>query len=251
MHDIAPEIRVASSLSPVELFVVLYYGKFIKINPKNPSDKNRTKCIISKGHGSLCMYPILADLGFFKKEELKLICSGRNFLGGIPDPIIPGYETINGSLGHGLGVASGIALANKLKNNKRNTYIVSGDGELMEGSVWEAVMFAGHHELKNLIMLVDNNSISMLDKTKNIIDPLNLQQKFIEFGWYAITIKDGHNVEEIFRQLKKINLIKSKKPKVLILNTLKGNRVPGLENFHLSHVTAVKKELLKDLIDNE
>lgn len=115
IHKIAPETRIASSLSCLEIFVALYYGKILKYNPEDLQDNKRDRFIISKGHGAISLYPILADLGFFDKSELKKVCREGTFLGGIPDSIIPGFETINGSLGHGLGVACGIALALKKK----------------------------------------------------------------------------------------------------------------------------------------
>lgn len=111
IHKIAPETRVASSLSTIEIFVSLYYGGILNFNPNDPKDDDRDRFIISKGHGSISMYPLLADIGFFDENELNNVCKDGTFLGGIPDPIIPGYETVNGSLGHGLGVGCGIAVA--------------------------------------------------------------------------------------------------------------------------------------------
>ena len=119
IHKAAPETRVASSLSPIELFVSLYYGKILNFNPKDPRDDARDRFIISKGHGSISMYPLLADLGFFDKAELGNVCKNGSFLGGIPDPVIPGYETVNGSLGHGLGVGCGMAVALKAEPKSR------------------------------------------------------------------------------------------------------------------------------------
>jgi transketolase len=142
IHRRAPETRLASSLSPVEIFVALYYGGVLRFNPTQPLTETRDRCIISKGHGSICMYPILADLGFFAMEELEHVCESGSFLGGIPDPVIPGYETVNGSLGHGLGVATGMALGLNRKGSDRDVFVIAGDGELHEGSNWEAAMFA-------------------------------------------------------------------------------------------------------------
>ncbi len=156
LHYLAPETRVASSLSCVEILVALYYGKILNFKPENIHWEGRDRFIISKGHGAISLFPILADLGFFKKEELSKIGTQGSFLGGIPDPIIPGFETVNGSLGHGLGVACGISLGLKKKKKDESVFVLSGDGELSEGSVWEAVMFAGHHQLDNLILIVDN-----------------------------------------------------------------------------------------------
>jgi transketolase len=156
----APETRIASSLSVIEIFVALYYGRILEFKPADPRWDERDRCVISKGHGSICMYPILADLGFFPQEELHRVCKAGGILGGIPDPIIPGYETVNGSLGHGLGVASGMALALKRKGGRQSVFVVCGDGELHEGANWEAMMFASQHRLDNLHLIVDNNHIS-------------------------------------------------------------------------------------------
>ena len=185
IHRRSLETRVASSLSPIEIFVVLYYGGFLRQDPSNPRWPGRDRCIISKGHGSLCMYPILADLGFFPALELERVCQSGSFLGGIPDPVIPGYETVNGSLGHGAGVGSGMALALKRRGADQRVYVVTGDGELHEGSNWEAFMFAAQHRLDNLMVVVDNNQISMLGPTDDMVSHRDLKAKFEAFGWSA------------------------------------------------------------------
>jgi transketolase len=248
IHRDAPETRIASSLSPIEIFVVLYYGGFLRQDPKNPRWEERDRCIISKGHGSLCMYPIFADLGFFPIDELRNVCQEGSFLGGIPDPVIPGYETVNGSLGHGAGVGAGMALALKRRKMDQTVYVVTGDGELHEGANWEAFMFAAQHGLGNLVVIVDNNQISMLGPTDEIISHLNLVEKFNAFGWIAKEVVDGHSVMGIGEALLEYRSDKSGKPKVIIANTRKGNRVPGLESAALSHVTAVKPELIDRLL---
>lgn len=248
IHQRSPETRVASSLSPIEIFVVLYYGGFLKQDPKNTQWPGRDRCIISKGHGSLCMYPILADLGFFSTNELERVCQEGSFLGGIPDPVIPGYETINGSLGHGAGVGAGMALALKRRCQEQRIYVITGDGELHEGSNWEAFMFAAHHQLDNLTVIVDNNQISMLGLTDEIISHRNLEEKFRAFGWNASIVEDGHSIEAIHSNLYRLINNKENKPKALIVNTRKGNRVPDLENAPLSHVTAIKSELIDKLL---
>ncbi len=251
IHKNAPETRVASSLSPVEIFVCLYYGKLLRFDPKNPDDKKRDRFIISKGHGSICMYPLLADLGFFDKSELDSVCQKGSFLGGIPDPIIPGYETINGSLGHGLGVGCGKAIALKARKQKQNVVVLVGDGELNEGSIWEAVMFAAQHKLDNLTLIIDNNKAQMLDLSKNIIDLNPLSEKFKAFGWDVKQLKNGHDVKKIHRSLKKLIKKRKHKPKVLIVNTTKGKGVPFLETNSLSHILSIKPDdidaLIKDI----
>ena len=246
IHRQAPETRIASSLSSVEIFVALYYG-VLRFYASDPLNEDRDRCIISKGHGSISMYPILADLGFFSLNELENVCKPGGFLGGIPDPIIPGYETVNGSLGHGLGVASGVALALKTKNNSNNVFVITGDGELHEGANWEAIMFASHHQLDNLHLIVDDNSISMLDHTDNIVSHSGLVARLMSFGWECIEV-DGHDVIAVQEALLKQKNCKNQKPKAIIAKTLKGHGVPGLENASLSHIMNPKKEVIDDLL---
>lgn len=247
IHKLAAETRLASSLSAVEIFTVLYYGKLIRFNAKDIKSENRDRFIISKGHGAISFYPILADLGFFPKENLSRVCKEGCILGGIPDSVIPGFETINGSLGHGLGVACGIALALKRKKRKETVFVLTGDGELNEGSVWEAVMFAGEHKLDNLILIVDNNKACMLDFCKNIIDLSPLDKKFEVFKW-DVKIVDGHKVNELYNALKSFKEREDRMPKVLIADTIKGKGVPRLEIDPLSHIKNLRPEEVEALV---
>lgn len=250
IHRRAPETRIASSLSPIEIFVSLYYGGILKFDPKNPRWEGRDRCIFSKGHGSISMYPILADLGFYPMEELQNVCKTGSFLGGIPDPIIPGYETLNGSLGHGLGVGTGMALGLKTKESDRRVFVVTGDGELHEGANWEAIMFAGQHGLDNLHLIVDDNHVSMLGYTDDIITHGDLNARLTAFGWDCVNV-DGHDVKAVHGGLQAISEKKSGKPKALIARTLKGRGVPNLENAPLSHIMNPKPELIDQLLLEE
>jgi transketolase len=241
IHKIALETRLASSLSDVEIFVTLYYGKILKFNPKNLQWEERDRFIISKPHGAISLYPILADLGFFNKNELSKVGQKGSFLGGIPDTTVPGFETINGALGHGLGVACGVALGLKNKNSESRVFVLLGDGELNEGAVWEAIMFAGYHKLGNLILIIDNNKISMLNYCKNIIDLTPLQEKFRVFKW-KVRIVNGHNIKELYKSLKELKKEKGNYPKVLIANTIKGKGVSQLEKDTLCHIRVLKED---------
>lgn len=253
MHKVSREMRIASCLSDVEIFTVLYYGKILNINPKNIFWEYRDRFITSKGHGSVSLYPILADLGFFDSKELERIGMKNSMLGIIPDSRIPGIETINGALGHGLGVACGVAIALKRKGINANVVVLMGDGELSEGAVWEAVMFAAHHKLDNLLLIIDNNKISMLDYCKNIIDIHPLEGKFKAFNWKT-KIVDGHNVKELYYTLKDLRDYRNGQPKVLIANTKKGKGVPRLETDPLCHIKSLEPteidEIIKEL-ENE
>jgi len=248
VHRRAPETRLASSLSPVEIFVALYYGGVLRYDPQNPQSQARDRCIISKGHGSICMYPILADLGFFPVAELEKVCEAGSFLGGIPDPIIPGYETVNGSLGHGMGVGAGMALGLKGKKSDCNVFVVTGDGELHEGANWEAFMFASHHRLDNLHLIIDDNQISMLGSTDNIVSHDSLSDRLQSFGWDCAEV-DGHDVVAVREALMRMKIQSMGKPKALIARTKKGHGVPSLEGAELSHVMSLKPELIDSLLE--
>ncbi len=239
IHKLAPETRVASSLSPVEIFSALYYGEVASYKPSIPFWEGRDRVVISKGHGSLSMYPILADLGFFEMSELKKVCTKGSFLGGIPDPIIPGYETVNGSLGHGVGVGCGMATALKTLGKNNKVFVITGDGELHEGSIWEGLMFASHHQLDNLNLIVDHNKKCMLGETKNILGLGPLIDKFKAFG-LLVEVVDGHDVMACQAALLKMKNLNTGKPKALIAETVKGKGAPQLESNPMCHVTGLK-----------
>jgi transketolase len=243
----APEIRLASSLSPIEIFVSLYYGGLLRFDPADPFMEERDRCIISKGHGSICMYPILADLGYFPAAELERVCQAGSFLGGIPDPVIPGYETVNGSLGHGLGVASGMALGLKVKGGAQDVFVVTGDGELHEGANWEAIMFAAQNRLDNLHLIVDDNQICMLGRTAEINTNGALSARLGGFGWDCVDV-DGHDVGAVHQRLSELKARRDGRPKALIARTIKGRGVPGLENAPLSHILNPKAEIIDSLL---
>ena len=248
LHKQAPESRLASSLSAVEIFVVLYYGDILSCDPRNVQWEGRDRLIISKGHGAVSLYPILADLGFFDKEELNRIGKEDSFLGVIPDTSIPGFETINGAVGHGLGVACGIALALKRKKSDKKVFVLSGDGELNEGAVWEAVMFAAYHKLDNLILIVDNNGISMLGYQKDILGLEPLEDKFEAFGWKAQSV-DGHDLEQLYTALDNLKNDAHSQPKALIAYTCKGKGVPALEGHPLCHVKSLPADMIDSILE--
>lgn len=248
IHKIAQETRLASSLSSVEIFVVLYYGKILNYDPSDVKWNGRDRFIISKGHGAISFYPILADLGYFDKHELNKVCKEGTFLGGIPDSIIPGFETINGSLGHGLGVACGMSLALKRRKKNQKVFVLLGDGELYEGSVWEAIMFAGEHKLNNLIVIVDSNKICMLDYCKNILDLEPLSEKFKAFKW-DVRIVDGHDVAQLYSALVTLKSDEANKPRVIIANTIKGKGVQSLETDPLCHIKNLRPEEIDKIIE--
>jgi len=246
-HARVPESRIASSLSPVEALVVLYYGKIVRCSPGNPLAESRDRVIISKGHGGVSMYPLLSDLGFFPYEKLERFGTPSSFLAAIPDPGIPGIETVNGSLGHGLGVACGIALALRQKKSRRKVYVLCGDGELNEGAMWEAVIFAASNRLGNLTLIVDDNNRSMLGNQDKIARMRPIDRKLAAFGWKTARV-DGHDIGELYRVLSRFKSDRSGFPKAVVALTKKGHGVPELERDPLCHVRSLGKDRIEELI---
>ena len=247
IHRIAQGTRLASSLSCVEILSVLYYGGFVKNDPKDIYNENRDRFIASKAHGSVSFYPILADLGYFGADQLAKVGKNGGQLGDIPDCSIPGFETANGSLGYGLGVGCGVSIALKKKKLDKNVFVLCGDGEMNEGSIWEAVMFAGQNKLDNLVLVIDNNKICMLDYCRKIIDLEPFEEKFKSFGWEAVRA-NGHDIKNLFEQLTLLLSSDFKGPKVLIADTVKGKGVRSLESDSLCHVKALKPNLIDNLL---
>ncbi len=234
--------HIASAFSIIDILVYLY-DKVLKINPQNPNDVKRDKFVLSKGHGGSALYVVLANYGFFPKRILKTYCSEGSILGGHPDKGVPGIEASTGSLGHGLPVAVGFALANKINKSKSKIYCLVGDGECNEGTIWEACMVASHHELDNLVLIVDNNRLMISGFTKDILNPLSFTEKFKAFGWNAIEI-DGHNFNEMINVFKKVP-IENKKPTVIIANTTKGKGISYMENEKEWHSLLPNEEQMK------
>ena len=247
VHGVAPETRIASSLSAVEVLVTLYYDGWLRFDPRQPQWEGRDRFIASKGHGCIALYPILADLGFIGREELTTVCKSGSRLGCIPDMQIPGIETTNGSLGHGLGVACGMAIGLKQKHSDARVYVITGDGELCEGAVWEAVMFAGQHKLNNLTLIVDFNGVAMLDRCRNIINFEPLDRKLREFQWDAVTV-DGHDVGAVHDALAASRQSSSGCPQAIVARTVKGKGVPSLESDVLCHVKTLNAQQIAEAI---
>lgn len=250
IHAAAPETRLASSLSPIEIFTCLLYGGLLRFSPENPRDPMRDRLIVSKGHGSIALYPMLADLGFFPASELARVGKEGSFLGGIPDPVIPGYETVNGSLGHGPGVGAGMAVALQRRGIDRRVVVVVGDGELHEGAMWEAFLFAAQQRLENLMVIVDDNGRCMMNDTVRVesLDPL--AEKFRAFGWQAFEC-DGHDIPALHATLRRAMEDSHAGPRAVIAHTVKGKGVPSLESDPLCHIRTLSPEVIETLLKGE
>ncbi len=219
------------SLSSAEILSVLYFHE-MRIDPKNPEWPERDCFVLSKGHASPAFYAALAIRGFFPEDELLTFRKIKSRLQGHPSLGIPGVEISTGSLGQGLSVGVGMALAAKMDSKNYRVYVLLGDGEIEEGNVWEAAMCASTHKLDNLIAIVDRNRIQLDDytNTMEILDPL--PEKWRAFGWCPFVI-NGHNVEEIVNALQ--NAKKCDRPAVIIANTIKGKGVSYMENTAKYH----------------
>lgn len=226
MAVVANAGHLGGTFSCTDILVTLYYGDILRFNPRYPHWDERDRFILSKGHAGLALYPILADLGFFPLSELESLA---NTFGINPDINIPGVEINTGSLGQGLGVGVGLALSGKIDRKDFCTVVLLGDGECYEGSVWEASLFAAHHELNKLVAIIDYNGLSATDFTKNIIRQEPVEDKWKAFGWNTVSI-NGHSFAEILRVLKDIHDSKSNKPLAVVAHTIKGKGVSFMEN---------------------
>lgn len=225
--------HIGSCFSMVELLVFLYF-KQLKVFPRRPMDKHRDRFILSKGHACLALYIVLAYKGFIPKDDLKNYCVNGSYLKHHPDmDIAKGIELSSGSLGHGLSVGVGMALAARKDGAKHKVYVLLSDGELNEGSTWEAIMFAAHHKLNNLVAVVDYNKMQALGFTKDTIDIDPLAQKWSSFGWDVREV-DGHNFDEISKGFDLIS-VNAHKPSVIIAHTIKGKGIAFMENNILWH----------------
>ncbi|WP_085442030.1 transketolase [Magnetofaba australis] len=247
LHQREPETRIASSLSPIEMLTALYYGDLLKFDPKDPHWPGRDRLILSKGHGVISIYPILADVGFFPVSELEKIGGTDTFLSAIPDAIIPGFETTNGSLGHGVGVGCGMALALRAQKSESQVIVINGDGEMNEGSVWEGIMFAGHHGLDNLMLIIDDNKYSMLGAQKRVMGLDPMAKKLEAFGWNVVEM-DGHDMAATHQSLKQIWNVRDGRPRAVISHTVKGVGVPELLDNDLCHVSTLKSERVAEIL---
>ena len=215
--------HIGSSMSLVEIMRVLF-DSYLRYNPSDATWSDRDRLILSKGHGCLALYAILADKGFFDPEELDGFCKFDSRLGGHPElGKLPGVEASTGALGHGLPIAVGMALAAKIKKQSHRIVVIMGDGEINEGSVWEAAMSASKHKLNNLIAMVDYNKLQSYGLTKEVLDLEPLADKWKAFG-FEVTEVDGHDMKALENLVTRFPL-KDNKPTAVICHTIKGKGI--------------------------
>ena len=216
------------SLSAADIYTYLYFEE-MNIDPSHPEEPDRDRFVLSKGHTAPGYYSALALRGFFPTEDLKTLRHTGSYLQGHPDrKHIPGVDMSSGSLGQGLSAAAGMALAAKMQGREYRTYCLCGDGELQEGQIWEAAMFAGHRRLDNLCLIVDNNNLQIDGTVEEICSPYPIDEKFKAFNFYVITI-NGNDFDEIRKAFDEARQHKGQ-PAAIIASTVKGKGISFMEN---------------------
>ncbi len=216
------------SLSVADTLTYLYMNR-MNVDPANPEMADRDRLVLSKGHTAPALYACLAHRGFFPVEELKTLRKIDSRLQGHPvKGKVPGVDMSTGSLGQGISAACGMALSGKISNDTYKVYAVLGDGEIQEGQVWEAAMFAAHYQLDNLVAVVDNNGLQIDGKIGDVMSPYPIDEKFAAFGWHVITI-NGHDFDEIEKAFNEAETVLNK-PTVIIQRSTKGKGVSFMEN---------------------
>ena len=215
------------SLSCTDIICYLY-NRVLKVDPKNPSDPERDRFVLSKGHTAPGLYSALANRGYFPVEDLKTLRKLGSYLQGHPNMHIPGVDMASGSLGQGISAAAGMALGAKLENKDFRVYTLLGDGEIQEGQVWEAAMFAGFRKLDNLVVIVDNNGLQIDGPVDEVCSPYPIADKFKAFNFNVVEI-DGHDFDQIRNAFNNAKETKGM-PTAIILKTVKGKGVSFMEN---------------------
>jgi transketolase len=238
--------HVGSALSTADILAVLY-GRILRLDPSDPDWSERDRFILSKGHGCSALYAVLAESGYFDVAELETFCTnGSPLAGHATHKDMPGVEVSTGSLGHGLPLATGMALAGKRDGKGYRVFCLLSDGECDEGSTWEPALFAPHHGLDNLVAIVDYNKIQSLGRVEEVIDLDPLSDKWRAFGW-AVEEIDGHDIEAVERALADVPLVPGK-PTCVVAHTVKGKGVSYMEDELLWHYRAPRGELLDEAL---
>jgi transketolase len=235
--------HLGGSSSLAEITASLYFHK-MRFDPRNVKDPNRDRFILSKGHAVLIQYAALTELGVIPREELTKVKTLKGVLQGHPDmAVTPGIEAVTGSLGQGLSIGLGMALAFRLDGRASRVFVTMGDGELSEGQLWEAAMAAAKFKVDNLVGILDRNRVQATGPTKEIFDIPDLAEKWKAFGWHVITI-DGHDVKQILAALDDAEAVKGK-PVLIIANTIKGKDFSFAEHNAAFHNGILTEDLLR------
>jgi len=225
--------HIPACLSMADILTVLYH-EILRVDCADPSDPERDRFILSKGHAGVALYAVLAEKGFITEDQLYTYGHAGTDLGGHPDMYkVPGVEASTGALGHGFGFGVGMALAGKMDNKNYRVFVMLGDGECQEGTIWEAAMCAPQHRLDNLVCIIDYNKLQALDSLENIVSIEPLADKWKAFGWEVVEV-DGHDIGQLMDTFSAVPLAKDK-PSLVIAHTVKGKGISFMENVPIWH----------------
>lgn len=241
--------HLGGSCSSADIIAVLY-GHKMRLDPKNPRWEGRDKFLMSKGHAAIAQYAVMAELGYFSPEHLPTLKSLGSILQGHPDiHKTPGIEANTGSLGQGLSIANGMALAMRLDKSDRKVYCIMGDGEIAEGQIWEAAMSASNFNLDNVVGILDHNGLQASGRCVDRFKTGPLPEKWVAFGWHVIEI-DGHDIEQIISALDQADTVKGK-PVMIIAHTTKGKGVSFAENVVKFHNGCLTKDECRQALSEQ
>lgn len=233
-------VHIGCAFSIIELLAVLY-RHHLRYPGNDPDAPNRDYFILSKGHGVMAQYACLRELGWLPESAFTGYFADGSDLKGLSDSRVRGLEVTSGSLGHGFSIGVGMALGAQLKGTDQKTYVLVGDGEINEGPIWEGALFAAHHQMKNFMVIVDENGFQAMGTTKEVLDLGSIQSKFESFGFAGLSV-DGHNEAEIDQAISALWAKDTDQPKILVARTIKGKGVPFMENDNRWHYTRLNAE---------
>lgn len=244
-------VHIGCAFSIIEILAVLYRSH-LNLGSGQPEAPGRDYLILSKGHGIMAQYACMKELGWLNDDDLKNYCGDGTLLKGLSDAHVPGLEVTSGSLGHGLPVGVGMALGAKRQQTGQKCFAIVGDGEINEGSIWEAAMFASQFKLDNLFVIVDANGYQAMGKTSEIMELGNISEKFRAFGFEALDV-DGHSESTLDTTITKIQTLSPEKPKAIIAHTVKGKGVSFMEHdnrWHYTRLTPDSYAMAMNELDN-
>ena len=233
-------VHIGCAFSIVEIMAVLYRNH-LNLADGKPFADGRDYMLLSKGHGVMAVYACMRELGWLTDDDINNYFANGTKLKGLCDAHVSGLEVTSGSLGHGLSVGVGLALAAKRKQSNQRCFAIVGDGEMNEGAIWEAMLFAAHNKLDNLIIIIDENKFQAMGSTDEVMNLGSLQQKFEAFGFDALTV-NGHDEHALDAALTQLKLLSNGKPKAIIANTIKGRGISFMENNNIWHYTRLTEE---------
>lgn len=239
-------VHIGCAFSLIEILAVLY-RKHLRYPGNNPKAQLRDYLVLSKGHGVMAQYACMYELGWLKRQDIDRYFADGSDLKGLSDSRIPGLEVTSGSLGHGFSVGVGMAMGAKLRKTDQKVYVIVGDGEMNEGPIWEGMLFAAHHGLDNLVVIVDENGFQAMGKTEDVMSLGNLGSKFESFGFETMNV-DGHDESALDQAITGLLESGTGKPKAIIAKTTKGRGVPFMEHDNIWHYTRLNDKTYSDAV---